>query len=262
LLFTSHLIRQIPLGKRTMLLLLTLAAGSMDSISYLGLGRVFPAMMTGNVVFLGLTAGQGEYLAASRGFVALIGFSIGVITGAAVVEKKPREEKWPLSVTWALILELWLLVLFVCIWLASGGQQTGVFKYVLILISAMAMGVQSAAVGYLGVPGITTTYITGTLTALMVAVRHRLRWRRASQRSEAEKSRSAVISIPTTSHMVSLAAVIFFYGVGAFIGSALHGNDLLIVQSGFPTLVVAVVVINATVLKCLKEDGQNPSLKH
>ena len=40
--------------------------------------------------------------------------------------------------------------------------------FLLIVLSAFAMGVQSAAVQRLGVPGIATTYITGTLTSLMV----------------------------------------------------------------------------------------------
>jgi Protein of unknown function (DUF1275) len=39
--------------------------------------------------------------------------------------------------------------------------------HVLIVLSALAMGIQAAAVRRLGVPGIVTTYITGTLTSLM-----------------------------------------------------------------------------------------------
>ena len=52
------------LGRESMLLLLSLAAASLDAISYLGLGRVFTAMMTGNTVLLGLALAQGEVLAA------------------------------------------------------------------------------------------------------------------------------------------------------------------------------------------------------
>jgi uncharacterized membrane protein YoaK (UPF0700 family) len=36
-----------------LLLTLTAAAGSADAVSYLGLGRVFTANMTGNLVLLG-----------------------------------------------------------------------------------------------------------------------------------------------------------------------------------------------------------------
>ena len=64
-----------------LLLLLTCAAGAVDAISYLGLGHVFTAMMTGNTVLLGLAVGQGHLGAAVRSVVALIGFSLGVIVG-------------------------------------------------------------------------------------------------------------------------------------------------------------------------------------
>jgi uncharacterized membrane protein YoaK (UPF0700 family) len=43
------------------LLALTWAAGSVDAISYLGLGHVFTAMMTGNTVLLGLALAQGGW---------------------------------------------------------------------------------------------------------------------------------------------------------------------------------------------------------
>jgi uncharacterized membrane protein YoaK (UPF0700 family) len=39
-----------------MLLILTWAAGCVDAISYLGLGHVFPAMMTGNTVLFRISA--------------------------------------------------------------------------------------------------------------------------------------------------------------------------------------------------------------
>ena len=49
-----------------MVLVLTWAAGGVDAISYLGLGHVFTANMTGNAVLLGLAVGQGQGLAALR----------------------------------------------------------------------------------------------------------------------------------------------------------------------------------------------------
>ena len=53
------------LGRESMLLLLTLVAASVDAISYLGLGHVFTAMMTGNTVLLGLALAQGEVAGSS-----------------------------------------------------------------------------------------------------------------------------------------------------------------------------------------------------
>ena len=231
-----------------MLLLLTLAAGCMDSVSYLGLGEVFTAMMTGNTVLVGLTMGQGEFLAALRGVVALSGFSLGVMAGAVIVDRKPRESEWPSSVTWALTTEVCLLVLFVVLWHYSGGVRTGALRYGLILISALAMGIQSAAARYLGVPGITTTYITGTLTTLMATVIHLEMWKKPFRKSGSAAVQEALpggFERYSTSHTVSLMAVIFCYGLGAFCGSVLKGNSSLIVESGLPTLVVALVAVNA-----------------
>jgi uncharacterized membrane protein YoaK (UPF0700 family) len=68
--------RHTILGRESMLLLLTLAAASVDAISYLGLGHVFTAMMTGNTVLLGLALAQGEVLAALRSILALIGLRL------------------------------------------------------------------------------------------------------------------------------------------------------------------------------------------
>src|SRR6266851_9068882 len=75
------------LGRDGMLLVLTWAAGSVDAISYLGLGHVFTAMMTGNTVLLGLAIGQGEILAVLRSVLALAGFVAGAGIGAMVVEQ-------------------------------------------------------------------------------------------------------------------------------------------------------------------------------
>lgn len=60
-----------------MLLILTWAAGCVDAISYLGLDRVFTAMMTGNTVLLGLALGQGEIQAALPSILALTGIAAG-----------------------------------------------------------------------------------------------------------------------------------------------------------------------------------------
>lgn len=64
-----------------MLLVLTWAAGCVDAISYLGLNRVFTAMMTGNTVLLGLALGQGEIQAAAVRRLGVPGIATRYITG-------------------------------------------------------------------------------------------------------------------------------------------------------------------------------------
>src|SRR5690242_18322148 len=104
--------RTATLSRDTMLLVLTWAAGSVDALSYLGLGRVFTAMMTGNTVMLGLSLAEGELLAALRSILALIGFAAGATLGALVVEHDAVESDWPPEVTAGLWLEAFVLALF------------------------------------------------------------------------------------------------------------------------------------------------------
>src|SRR5215467_5739972 len=100
------------LGRESMLLALTWAAGVGDAVSYLGLGRVFTAMMTGNTVLLGLALAQGELHAALRSILALLGFALGVVLGALVVERDESDAEWPACVTAALAVESLILAVF------------------------------------------------------------------------------------------------------------------------------------------------------
>jgi uncharacterized membrane protein YoaK (UPF0700 family) len=63
--------------RNVLLLLLACVAGSVDAVSYVGLGHVFTANMTGNTVLLGLALGQAEHGAVVRSGLALVGFLAG-----------------------------------------------------------------------------------------------------------------------------------------------------------------------------------------
>jgi len=153
--------------RNMLLLLLACAAGAIDAISYLGLGRVFTANMTGNTVLLGLALVQADHQEVLRASLALIGFFGGGVLGARIVEKGPSAGLWPRTVTVALALEWGFLVVFAVGWLYTGGEaETFAARAPLIVLSALAMGVQSAAARRLEVSGIATTYITGTVTTL------------------------------------------------------------------------------------------------
>src|SRR5262245_5866467 len=121
--------RLFPVGPDAMLLMLTWAAGSIDAISYLGLGHVFTAMMTGNTVLLGLALAQGELLAAWRSILALLGFVAGAAVGALIVERRPRDGTWTSAVTGALALEAVLLAVFGWFWHLSGPVRGGGIVY-------------------------------------------------------------------------------------------------------------------------------------
>lgn len=149
-----------------LLLALTFASGAIDAISYLGLGRVFTANMTGNLVLLGLAAGRVQGLEALRSGTAFAGFALGVAIGARLLGPAIQVDPWPRRVTAALALEVLPLTMLAGGWLLTGGQPVRPWLEVLIACSAMAMGLQSVAVQRLGVPAISTTYVTGTTTSL------------------------------------------------------------------------------------------------
>jgi uncharacterized membrane protein YoaK (UPF0700 family) len=60
-----------------LVLLLAFTAGCVDAISYLDLGNIFTANMTGNTVLLGLSLVQAQWLAAGRSAVALAAYLAG-----------------------------------------------------------------------------------------------------------------------------------------------------------------------------------------
>jgi uncharacterized membrane protein YoaK (UPF0700 family) len=231
------------LGRESMLLLLTLAAASIDAISYLGLGHVFTAMMTGNTVLLGLALAQGEVLAALRSILALIGFTIGVFAGAIVAERESEPAEWPAAVTVALALETFILAIFAAISTGFDGNG-GIIIPLLIALSAFAMGIQSAAVRRLGVPGIATTYITGTLTSLMIDLLGWLRSISAGLPVSKTVRRDHPRRIPWDQRVGLLAGVVTLYCLGALIGGVLQVYSPPLAAL-FPFIAVLLVVVNA-----------------
>jgi uncharacterized membrane protein YoaK (UPF0700 family) len=203
-------------GRDAMLTSLSLAAGCVDAVGYLGLGQVFVANMTGNTVLLGLAIGQADGRGVLHAGTALAGFVCGVAVGVAIVERGSERPVWTPAVTAALGLEFVILVAFAAGWLLDGSAEpSGVAVYLLIALSALAMGVQSAAVRRLNVADVSTTYITGTLTSLTARM---VRWLRSASPERAENrlplTEASERGLPLT------ADVWLAYGVGAVIGGA------------------------------------------
>jgi uncharacterized membrane protein YoaK (UPF0700 family) len=148
-----------------LLVALTFAAGSVDAVALLRLD-VFTAVMTGNIVLLGLAVGQGAFGNALRSVVALIAYGVGVVVGARVVGAVAIETHWSPSVTRALGLEWVLQAAFLIGWLITRANPDGVSAATLIAFSGIAMGIQAATARALA-PGMSTTYVTGTLTGLL-----------------------------------------------------------------------------------------------
>src|SRR5256885_14925076 len=66
------------------LLVQTAATGLIDAVSYLALGHVFTANMTGNVVFLAFAVAGAPGLSIARSLVSLGAFLVGAVAGGRV----------------------------------------------------------------------------------------------------------------------------------------------------------------------------------
>ncbi len=165
-----------------LLMTLTVSSGAIDAISYLGLGKVFTAFMTGNIVFLGLrTASAGDFNVV-RIAVALAVFSAGVFLARLIAKSLRNSDRrfrrnsdegsgvWPREVTIALGIVVIAQAGFLAVWVAAGGWPSNGVAYILVGIWALGMGVQSAAGLSFGVTGVFTTAATGTLVVLMDSV--------------------------------------------------------------------------------------------
>ena len=149
-----------------LLVLLTLTTGAVDASCFLHLGNVFSSVVTGNLVLLGVAAATQSGSLAIHSGTALAGYSAGVLIGAPIATRRARGgETWPLSVTVTLAAEFCVLAGFSVGWELTGGSPGSTARLLLIAALAIAMGIQSAAVRELG--GMSTTYLTGTLTAVI-----------------------------------------------------------------------------------------------
>ena len=167
---------------------LTVSSGAVDAVSFLALGKVFTAFVTGNVAFLGMAIASATG-ATTYGVVpprvtwvlaALAGFAAGIYLATKIVRssRQPATDKggqsngvvWPKGTTVALGLSLLAHLCFVLIWFATSARPGDNLIPVLLAAWALAMGMQSAAVRSLNVGGIFTTAATATFIFLFGAV--------------------------------------------------------------------------------------------
>lgn len=218
-----------------LLLLLSVTTGLVDAISVLGLGKVFTANMTGNIVFLGFAAVGTPGFHVAPYLVAIVAFLFGAMiagrTGKAHIGRPMRH--WLIV---AALIEAALL------WIAAGvatgfdvgAQAPEARLFAIIALTAMAMGFRNATIRQLKVPDLTTTVLTLTLTGL------------------AADSTLAGGSNPNWRRRVGGVAAIF---VGAAIGAA------MVMQLGLvqPLLLAGALVLLGTFACALHPISRQPA---
>jgi uncharacterized membrane protein YoaK (UPF0700 family) len=161
------------------LLGLTFVTGLVDAFSFLLLGRVFVANMTGNVVFLAFAVAGAADFQVGPSLVALAAFAVGAFLGGRLASRW-RDQRFALL---AMVAGLEAL-LFAAAWGISIviGPAEPMGQYLLIAALSPAMGIQNATARALGIPDLTTTVLTLTVTGLFADGRQGLRNGSASRR--------------------------------------------------------------------------------
>src|SRR5438128_8710365 len=143
---------------------LTFVTGVIDAVSFLGLGHVFTANMTGNVVLLGFASGGTADLSVGRSLAALCAFATGSVFGGRLTNERQRTPARQLLI--AMHAEVLFLCLAAAATLIAGGDTSFAGLSPVIVLTAVAMGLRNAVVRKLAVPDLTTTVLTLTVTGL------------------------------------------------------------------------------------------------
>jgi len=177
-----------------MVLLLSLAGGSVDAVMILGF-NVLTAAQTGNTILLAVSLAQCRLATGFYAAVSVIGYMAGAGVGELVIVRRRDSASWLLPFGWALVAELVALSGLLVLWRLAGPNPAVGTSACLVAFAAVAMGIQSAAVLRLHV-GPTTTYVTGTLTTFMTETIRRLPLVETApaRAPEAQASGSSVLS--------------------------------------------------------------------
>jgi uncharacterized membrane protein YoaK (UPF0700 family) len=213
-----------------LLVALTVVTGLVDAFSYLVLGHVFVANMTGNVVFLAFAlAGTGGFSALAS-LVAIACFAAGALAAGRLGRRLSGRERL-LGVT-AVIQAVLLGAAVVMAALTATPLPTPGPRYALIVVLSAALGAQNATARKLAVPDLTTTVLTLTITGVA-----------------ADSPVAGATGAHAARRLISVAAML----IGALIGALLVIHARIV----FP-LVIALLILVAVALMTLVRPGHQP----
>src|SRR5882672_11288037 len=149
------------------LLGMTAVTGLVDAVSFLSLGRVFTANMTGNIVLLAFATAHVSALSIARSLTALLAFLVGAILGGRVMARASADSQIRFAAQ-AFLLEVAFLsaASFCSIGYRVNLLEASFRPFALIALTALAMGTRNAAVRKLAIPDLTTMVLTLTITGI------------------------------------------------------------------------------------------------
>ncbi len=150
----------------SLLLLLTLAAGWTDALCYLALGGVFASFMTGNILFIGLSIGQGNTALLVRTSTVVLLFLVSITLSSLYLQSLPAQmppESWRGTLARYLLVQGLILLAFALVWALGGSPAQDLTRQVVLLgIAAVGMGTQGALVAKFAILDVVSVAMTGT----------------------------------------------------------------------------------------------------
>jgi uncharacterized membrane protein YoaK (UPF0700 family) len=163
---------------------LTFVTGLVDAGSWVAMGHVLAANMTGNIIFLGFALGGVPGLSIGRSATVLgFGLAGGFLAGKLdSLFGKRRRNLWLAAAIGFEALLLFAAMTIAWCFQSRGGQSISTVLYGIIALTALGMGMRNGTVKRLAVPDLTTTVLTLTIAALAfdfsVTPGNNPRWRR------------------------------------------------------------------------------------
>src|SRR5712672_4476248 len=144
--------------------LFTAVTGLVDAVSYIGLGHIFTANMTGNIVLLGFAFAGVPGLSALRSLTALAAFLVGAVIGGRLATKSAplSSNRWRMTAFGCEAAFLLGATLASIVSVPSDSTRL----YAVIVLTALAMGLRNATVRKIAQSDLTTTVLTLTITGL------------------------------------------------------------------------------------------------
>lgn len=227
---------------------LTWAAGYVDAFGYLLLNGVYTANMSGNTVLVGVHGVVGDYRTALLHVATIGAFVAGLIVSGAVIKVGLRRGVRRV-LAFAMALEaLCLAALLAGVeYLLPRGLDTtmaaGWPLYLLVAITAVAMGIQNTSLRMADVLTVYTTHVTGALTRFGEDVVEYLFQRRTGPKPQ-QGSTTDAPSAPAA-RQLRLSAVFFPLALwsGFLLGAIVSAYATLHGGSAVLALPIAVVLL-------------------
>jgi uncharacterized membrane protein YoaK (UPF0700 family) len=189
-------------------LALCLASGATDVLSFLQFGNVFTSAMTGNTALLAIAIARGHILAAAHSLTALVGFIMGAVLAESFTDRRQEATVSRRTVNHLLAIEIACLAACATLWALSGDPAGGTL-YLVIMLSAIGMGIQGVAARIVDATGINTIVFTTVLMRIVTFL------------TEAVRPGGAVPArAPLRSYLGAFAA----YALGGLLGAVLSLN--------------------------------------